>query len=114
MTHPRLHELASDQRRDELVRSRELLESRVGRPVRNFAYPFGAWGTFPPDVQADVRAAGYAVACANVMGPNRMGANAFALRRVRLGWEDARWRFRRKIAWAYDWSDQMRRLAATA
>ena len=48
------------------------------------------------------------------MGPNRMGANAFALRRVRLGWEDARWRFTRKIAGAYDWSDQMRRLAATA
>jgi peptidoglycan/xylan/chitin deacetylase (PgdA/CDA1 family) len=109
MTHPRVHELTPDERRDELVRSRDQLESRLGRPVHAFAYPFGGWGTFPPAVQEDVRAAGYTIACANVMGPNLPDTNPFALCRTRLGWEDSSRRFRAKLAGAYDWTDRIRK-----
>ncbi len=114
ITHRHLHRLTPMERRTELTESRAALESRLGRPVRTFAYPFGAWGTFPADVQADVAAAGYTVACVNVMGTNARGANMFALRRVRIGWEDHLWRFRLKIAGAYDWSDHVRHILARA
>jgi peptidoglycan/xylan/chitin deacetylase (PgdA/CDA1 family) len=109
MTHRHLHLLTPHDRRDELIQARATLEARLGQPVRTFAYPYGAWGTFPADVQADVAAAGYTIACANVKGTNAYGANPLALHRVRIGWEDDLWRFRLKIIGAYDWSDQVRR-----
>jgi peptidoglycan/xylan/chitin deacetylase (PgdA/CDA1 family) len=40
-THPQLDTLPSARARDEIVRSRDLLEDRLGHPVRSFAYPHG-------------------------------------------------------------------------
>jgi peptidoglycan/xylan/chitin deacetylase (PgdA/CDA1 family) len=41
-SHPNLSQLPHDQTRDELIRSKETLEDRLGRRVRHFAYPFGS------------------------------------------------------------------------
>jgi peptidoglycan/xylan/chitin deacetylase (PgdA/CDA1 family) len=111
-THRFLHRLAPAERFDELARSRDILQTRLGQPVRALAYPFGGWGAFPIDVQEAVEAAGYTTACTNVMGTNRRGANLLALRRVRVGWEDGRWRFKLKVAGGYDWGDGVRHLLA--
>lgn len=108
VSHRPLHELAPAEQDEELARSRRLLETRLGRPVRVFAYPFGGWDTFPDDVRSRVRAQGYAAACANVMGANTAATDRFALRRVRIGWNDTLWRFRLKLEGAYDWSDWLR------
>lgn len=112
VTHRPLQELDPAEQDHELALSRGELETRLGQPVRVFAYPFGGWDTFPDDVRGRVRAQGYAAACANVMGANTAATDRFALRRVRIGWNDTLWRFRLKLAGAYDWSDRLRRVLA--
>lgn len=44
---------------EELVRSRALLEERLGRPVRSISYPVGEYRHLPADIGALARHAGY-------------------------------------------------------
>ena len=58
-THALLTQEGSERVRDELRSSREVLEARLGRPVRHFAYPDGR---FDARVVDEVAAAGYGAA----------------------------------------------------
>lgn len=60
-THPQLDRVPPSVLRDEVHRSRELLEEELGFAVDGFAYPFGYWNRA---VRAAVAAAGYRYACA--------------------------------------------------
>lgn len=60
-THPWLDTLPVPQAREEIVRSKDLLESALGREVRSFAYPNGYSSAA---VRGLVREAGFASACA--------------------------------------------------
>lgn len=60
-SHPQLDRIPAAVVQDEALRSRELLEDRLGMPVPGFAYPFGYW---TKDVRSAVSAAGYSYACA--------------------------------------------------
>jgi peptidoglycan/xylan/chitin deacetylase (PgdA/CDA1 family) len=51
-THPPLPGIPTDQAEEEILTSREEIESRIGQTVRSFAYPYGASS---PDVQAIVQ-----------------------------------------------------------
>jgi peptidoglycan/xylan/chitin deacetylase (PgdA/CDA1 family) len=42
-THPSLRQLSTDEVKREVVDSKLVIEDRLGRPVRTFAYPFGHW-----------------------------------------------------------------------
>ncbi|RFU38705.1 polysaccharide deacetylase family protein [Actinomadura logoneensis] len=67
-SHPQLDQLPDRALREELARSRGLLEDRLGAPVRTMAYPFGYSSA---RVRRMARAAGYDTACAVA---NRMAA----------------------------------------
>ena len=60
-SHPKLHELPLTRARDEIRRSKDLLEQYMGREVTSFAYPYGdcTWG-----VRRLVKEAGFTSACA--------------------------------------------------
>ncbi|MBW8484457.1 polysaccharide deacetylase family protein [Actinomadura parmotrematis] len=60
-SHPQLDQLGGAALRDELARSRGLLEDRLGRAVTTMAYPYGYSSA---RVRRAVRAAGYGSACA--------------------------------------------------
>jgi peptidoglycan/xylan/chitin deacetylase (PgdA/CDA1 family) len=60
VTHPRLATLTADACRDELTRSRDMLEEGLGHPVRHLAYPFGSHSA---ETIALARGAGYLTAC---------------------------------------------------
>jgi peptidoglycan/xylan/chitin deacetylase (PgdA/CDA1 family) len=60
-THPQLDRTALPVVKDELLRSRRLLEDSLGVPIDGFAYPFGYWNR---NVRSSVSAAGYSYACA--------------------------------------------------
>jgi peptidoglycan/xylan/chitin deacetylase (PgdA/CDA1 family) len=60
-THPQLDRVPARLVRDELNRSRGLLEENLGLPVLGFAYPFGYWNRA---VRAAVATAGFQYACA--------------------------------------------------
>jgi peptidoglycan/xylan/chitin deacetylase (PgdA/CDA1 family) len=63
INHPSLATLPIDAQRIEISGSKKILEDLLGKPVRSFAYPFGA----PDDVNLDtihlVREAGFMCAC---------------------------------------------------
>jgi peptidoglycan/xylan/chitin deacetylase (PgdA/CDA1 family) len=59
VTHPNMAVVSEEQARIELVDSRKLLQDRLARPVRWFAYPFGGHEHFREDRLALVREAGY-------------------------------------------------------
>lgn len=78
-THVDLDILPPGAARDEVLRSRALLEDGVGRPVESFAYPYGKHCEW---LREEVRAAGFASACAVGHALAVAGADAFAVARV--------------------------------
>ena len=59
VSHPDLGQSSDDEVRRELVESKRVLEERLGRRVRWFAYPFGGPGHFRPECLPLMYEAGY-------------------------------------------------------
>ena len=98
-SHHDLPDLSRVLARREITRSREILEDRLGAPVRWFAYPRGAYGTEHETLVAE---AGYDAACTVCPGDNRLQDNRMALRRTEVTYKDSLWDFRLKLAGGYD------------
>ena len=79
--HIRLGLVDAEMISDQLVRSKEMIEARTGRPCRHFAYPSGS---FTPQAAAIARASGYTAAVTTDEGANRMGDDLMTLRRIGL------------------------------
>ncbi len=79
MTHPRLARVSREACREELHRSRDLLEQRLGAPVQHLAYPFGS---YDPDVRAVAEECGYRTACCTRPGLSGPDDDLFALHRI--------------------------------
>jgi peptidoglycan/xylan/chitin deacetylase (PgdA/CDA1 family) len=82
VTHPTLSKLAPDIQREEIIGSRQQLESALGRPVTSFAYPYGGPSDFDQTTAMIVRHAGFDYACANVSGRLDFATDAYRLPRV--------------------------------
>jgi len=106
LTHPVLTRLAPADAREEISGSRRALEDVLGRPVRAFAYPHGA---FDDATEARVRDAGYAAVATTVPGPNPPGTSAFRLRRVTLRAHDTPATFLFKVVSGHGLRSAMRR-----
>lgn len=78
-THPHLGALPLDAARDEIARSKAVLEERLGRPVATFSYPHGH---YTAAVRRLVRQAGYSSACAVHHAFNHPYDDRFALSRL--------------------------------
>jgi peptidoglycan/xylan/chitin deacetylase (PgdA/CDA1 family) len=91
--------------KEEVQRSKEVLEQRLGVRIEFFAYPFGsqAYGDFDQRVQEMVRNGGYRGACTTVVGRNGHGMNPLTLRRIPVEEQDGPFRLRCKLVGAYDW-----------
>lgn len=81
-SHPQLDRLPLPAVRDELQRSRGLLEDNLGIAIEGFAYPFGYWNG---NVRSSVHAAGYSYGCAVGELPAFGTADRFTLPRVTVG-----------------------------
>ncbi|HEV8614008.1 MAG TPA: polysaccharide deacetylase family protein [Methylomirabilota bacterium] len=105
ITHRSLGALEPEEVRIEIVRSRDILQTRVGVPVSVFAYPFGsaAYGDVTDTTRELLARAGYVAACTTVVGTNGAGADPLALRRIPIEERDGAFRIRCKLAGAYDW-----------
>lgn len=80
-THPILSSLDPDAARVELEGSRADLESLVGKPVLDFAYPNGRFGDFSDHTRRLVGESGYRCAVTTEPGVVRRGDDHLALRR---------------------------------
>ncbi len=106
-THPRLTDLPLGRARRELSGSRAVLEQMLGRPVEDFAYPYGACN---PTLVREAFACGYRRV--HTMGPITMSEEVSGEVIVRMKMSPDAWaiEFRLTIAGAYDWLASVRRV----
>jgi peptidoglycan/xylan/chitin deacetylase (PgdA/CDA1 family) len=81
VSHRSLTSLSTTQARAELVRSRRVLERRLGHRVPWLAYPFGAYNG---RIESLARRAGYLLAVTTVHGTRHSARRPFALPRLRV------------------------------
>lgn len=100
LNHLDLTKIGSDRARDEVIRSKKVLEEMLGIPVLTFAYPFGAYNAAAMDY---VKTAGYSGAMgASGYTPSQGLWNLYYLQRVEIkGSEDAK-TFVRFLPWQGD------------
>lgn len=82
ITHPILRNLDSDALRDEIIRSKIMIEEQVGTEVRHFAYPNGTKDDLTPEIVRTVKEAGYHTGLSTIRGINYPGADPFTLCRT--------------------------------
>jgi peptidoglycan/xylan/chitin deacetylase (PgdA/CDA1 family) len=85
MTHPAVSRLDSAHFHEELVRSKQLLESGLDSAIQDFAYPFGKPLDLSRTAERFIAECGYRSAVTTINGYNSSGANPFALRRMQIG-----------------------------
>jgi len=83
-THRSLGGLDVHEARHEIIESRRIIESELGRAVRSFAYPFGTFGDYNAATEAAIVEAGYAIAFNSVHGVIRPGMGPASLPRVKV------------------------------
>lgn len=87
-THPILTRIPIYQVQNELIKSKEKIESEIGIPVVSFAYPNGQEGDFSPTVIKAVKEAGFEVAFTLLPGPTRLRSvrnDPLIIKRVFIG-----------------------------
>jgi peptidoglycan/xylan/chitin deacetylase (PgdA/CDA1 family) len=113
-THRVMTHLGSGDAVDELRRSRDLIAANAGYAPREFAYPFGSYGTFDARTRDALMAERFEIGCTTVWGRNRPMDNRFELRRLRMSWCDSPRELRKSLAGCYDWYRLVQRLQAPA
>ena len=86
MTHPRLTQVETAERRTELLGARCRVEDELGRPAAHFAYPYGAYNA---EVRAAAAEAGYATACSTRAGLSGADDDLHALHRITVHGHDS-------------------------
>lgn len=86
MTHPRLTQLSPAACREELLRSRLVLEDQLGHEVRHLAYPFGLYDRTVSAIAAET---GYRSACSVRIGFSPPDDDVLALHRVPVIGQDS-------------------------
>lgn len=86
MNHPRLADLSPAACRDELLKSRHVLEDYLGREARHLAYPFGS---FNEQVRALAAETGYRSASSVRIGLSSPEDDSLALHRVPVTGQDS-------------------------
>lgn len=90
----------------EIADSKKIIENKIGREVKYFAYPYGARNAFNGRVIQFVRDSGYQAAYTNIMGFNTAGStDIYRLNRIRIYSNDNMFRFKMKIRGSYNWVD---------
>jgi peptidoglycan/xylan/chitin deacetylase (PgdA/CDA1 family) len=85
-SHRRFSELDLAQQKDELLRSKAVLEAGLRKSVTVFAYPYGDGGVDPGIQRSLLEQAGYRAACLYKGGPMHLPiANPYRLTRVAMG-----------------------------
>ncbi len=89
-THPFLTNLSESEMDREIRGSKEVIEDRLGRPVRFFSYPHGLHDT---RCRGLVASAGYSAACSTRFGGNGAATDPFQMHRSEITHYDTSWSF---------------------
>jgi peptidoglycan/xylan/chitin deacetylase (PgdA/CDA1 family) len=94
LTHRSLGRMSLDEAREEALRSRELIERRLGGEVRAFAYPFGTRCDYGPATGRVLSECGYRWAFHSMHGAIRPGMDPIHLPRIKIEGGEGLWMFR--------------------
>lgn len=83
-SHDSLGAMSPDAAREQGARARERLESRLGRPIQSFAYPFGTRSDFNAATRQALASVGYALVFTAQHGSIRAGMDPHELPRVKV------------------------------
>jgi len=87
--HPRLDQLSAGALYDEIILSKDILESRLGRKVTVFAYPYGQYTNRVKDMVRNT----YEAACSTRTGMVRLGSDLYELERIEIQYLSHPWIF---------------------
>ncbi|WP_169976572.1 polysaccharide deacetylase family protein [Tautonia rosea] len=98
-THRRLADLDESEQSEELIRSKQLLESRLGRPADAISYPYGKYGDYDDRTCRIAREAGYRAGFTFGGRSNRPGSNRpYEVARINVGSADSPSMVRARLA----------------
>jgi peptidoglycan/xylan/chitin deacetylase (PgdA/CDA1 family) len=78
LTHPDLTRLPSEQARQEIIASKEIIQDALGKPVHSFAYPYGRYDERSRRIAKEH----FACACSDRLAVTSSASDLFALERV--------------------------------
>jgi len=111
-SHRSFARLPRERMQEEAVRSREVLEDRLGSRISAFAYPFGTRADYSREAAAVLEASGYACAFTSQHEALRPGMHRFMLPRIKIEGGEGLATFRRVCRGGLDaWSWVDRRLS---
>jgi peptidoglycan/xylan/chitin deacetylase (PgdA/CDA1 family) len=106
ISHRKLIDLSLTQVQHEIRHSKEMLESRIGRPINSFAYPYAfpeQDGRFMQHYRNMLESSGYCAGVTTVIGTTAPQDDRFFLKRLPINdFDDLRF-FEAKLEGAYDW-----------
>jgi peptidoglycan/xylan/chitin deacetylase (PgdA/CDA1 family) len=106
VTHPQLRTLNSAEVEQEVRRSKETIEDKLGHPTDSFSYPFAFPETdpvFKRVLKELLTKHGYKTGVSTVIGTSGAGDDALFLPRLGVNsWDDVRF-FQSKLQGSYDW-----------
>ncbi len=106
VTHPQLTGLETGEVREEIRRSKEIIEERLSSRVRSFAYPYAfpeADRRFRQMLHMTLEEAGYETGVCTTIGRARRSDDRFFLKRLPVNSHDDRRLFQAKLEGGYDW-----------
>lgn len=107
LTHSSVTRLPLDIAREEVRKSRRIIQGRLGTAVHSFCYPYG---DFDPQVEMLVTEAGYNLACSTVRGNLHTRKDLFHLKRILVNRFTSIARLRRRLSPLYDLRCRLHRL----
>jgi len=106
VTHPQLKTLQTSDIREEVRRSKQTIEEKLGAPVKSFAYPYAFPETdrgFKRRLHAMLEEAGYENGVCTSIGTTDGSDSRFFLKRLPVNSCDDARLFRAKLEGGYDW-----------
>lgn len=79
MTHPDLTKLSCEEAQKEIFQSRDILEEKLGKKLKTFAYPYGALNE---ETKVLLKQAGFSYGIATDTGPLGLHEDLFQIRRI--------------------------------
>jgi peptidoglycan/xylan/chitin deacetylase (PgdA/CDA1 family) len=114
VTHPQLHDVPPERIREEILRSRQIIEDKTGSPVDTFGYPYAFPQTdepFKARVREILREGGYRYGVTTRIGRAGAASDPMFLERLPVNSADDAALLEAKLSGAYDWVGGLQTLA---
>ena len=98
-THPRLSKISSEEAEEEIIKSKEILEERLGEKLISFAYPYG---DLDEDVKKIPKRVGYDFAVATDSGSLIFSEDLYEIRRIGIFPTNNMFNYKRKVSGKYN------------